>query len=76
MNGGIIGPWPYIAGASGIWGLFANGAIYGCGSYWRTVDVPMVDVFLILDSTDDLASGNFERIGASETLHSTQSLPF
>ena len=48
----------------------------GMVSYLRTVDVPIVYVFLALGSTDDLVAGNFERIGASETLHSAQSLPF
>ena len=48
----------------------------GMASYWHMVDVPMVYVFLVLDSTDDLAAGNFESIGAAETLHSAQSLPF
>ena len=45
-------------------------------SYWCTVDVPMAYVYLVLDSSDDLVVGNFERIGAAETLHSAQSLPF
>ena len=48
----------------------------GMVSCWRTVDVPMVYVFLVLDSSDDPVAGNFERIGAAETLHSAQSLPF
>ena len=32
VNGGIIGPWPYIGGANGIWVLFEKGAINGCGN--------------------------------------------
>ena len=48
----------------------------GMLSYWRTIDVPMVYKFLVLDSTDELVAGNFERIGAAETLHSDLLLPF
>ena len=48
----------------------------GLMSYMFTVDVPMVYVFLVLDTSADLVAGNFEKNGAAETLHSALSWSF
>ena len=48
----------------------------GLVSYMFTVDVPMVYVFLVVDTSDDLVAGNFEKIGDDETLHSALSWLF